>query len=173
MLRRLNKRLNDVLPNHHYRTFIREMLVHQNLSGRSGSPRLAVPDDVHRWASDLSRSWVSEIALRGYDVVGDLDDLLAREPRPFTDPDRPDEEQVAEAAIDALAIMTRETARLRDVEIELHGVIADLHRELERFRGTSTHRAKERLVGLSETSAVARGGLSVYRRLRGRNSRST
>ena len=173
MIRRLNTRLNDVLPNHHYRTFVREMLVHRNLSGRTGSPRVALPDDVHRWASDLSRSWVSEIALRGYDVIGDLDDLLAGDPRPFTDPDHADEEQVADAALDALAIMTRETARLRDVEIELHAVIADRDRELERFRGTRTHKAKERLVRLSETSALARGGLWVYRRLRGRSSRST
>ena len=36
MVRRLNERLNDVLPNHHYRTFVRELLVHQNLSGRAG-----------------------------------------------------------------------------------------------------------------------------------------
>ena len=52
------------------------LLVHQNLSGRPGSPRLSLPEDAYRWASDLGRSWVSELALRGYDVVGDLDDLV-------------------------------------------------------------------------------------------------
>ena len=89
MIRRLNERLNDVLPNHHYRTFVREMLVHRNLSRRPGSPRLSLPDDAYRWASDLGRSWVSELALRGYDVVGDLDDLVpgpspaVRRPRPL------------------------------------------------------------------------------------------
>ena len=36
MVRRLNMRLNDTLPNHHYRTFVRELLVHRNLSGRPG-----------------------------------------------------------------------------------------------------------------------------------------
>ena len=75
MIRRLNERLNDVLPNHHYRTFVRELLVHRNFSARPGSPRLSLPEDAYRWASDLGRSWVSELALRGYDVVGDLGSL--------------------------------------------------------------------------------------------------
>jgi hypothetical protein len=172
MIRRLNLRVNDTLPNHHYRAFVRELVVHRNLSTRPGSPRLSLPEDAYRWASDLGRSWVSELALRGYDVVGTLDDLVADEPLPFVDPDHCDEHDVAEAALDALAIMTRETAKLRDVEIELHGVIDDLMGQLDRFHSTRSYRAKQRLVALSETNVVARAGLAVYRRLRGRNSRS-
>jgi hypothetical protein len=173
MVRRLNERLNDVLPNHHYRRFVREILVHQNLSGRPGSPRLALPEDAHRWASDLGRSWVSELALRGYDVVGDLDDLVPNSPQPFVDPDSSDERLVADAAIDALAIMTNESARLRDVELELHGVIDDLMGQLDRFHATRTYQAKERVVAMSRTNPLARAALAVYRRLRGRSSRST
>ena len=59
--------------------------------GRPGSPRLSLPEDAYRWASDLGRSWVSELALRGYDVVGDLDDLVPGPALPFTDPDDCDE----------------------------------------------------------------------------------
>jgi len=173
MIRRLNERLNDVLPNHHYRRFVREMLVHKHLSQRADSPRLALPDDAHRWASDLGRSWVSELALRGYDVVGDLDDLVPGDPKPFVDPDTCDEHPVAEAAIDALAMMTNESARLRDAEIELHGVIEDLMGQLDRFHATRTYKAKERLVAMSRTNPLARAGLALYRRLRGRSSRST
>ncbi len=173
MIRRLNLRLNDSLPNHHYRAFVREMVVHRNLSQRPGSPRLSLPEDAYRWASDLGRSWVSELALRGYDVVGTLDDLVPGEPLGFVDPDDCDEEQVAEAALDALAIMTKETAKLRDVEIELHEVIGDLMGQLDRFHATRSYKAKERLVAMSHTNPVARAGLALYRRLRGRNSRST
>ncbi|MCW2827393.1 MAG: hypothetical protein JWQ67_1009 [Marmoricola sp.] len=173
MVRRLNERLNDVLPNHHYRHFVRELLVHNNLSGRPGSARLALPDEAYRWASDLGRSWVSELALRGYDVIGDLDDLVPGPPQPFTDPDSVEEREVAEAAVDALAVMTHEAARLRDVEVELHGVIDDLMGQLDKFHGRPSHKAKERAVALSRTNPVARGGLFAYRRLRGRNSRST
>ena len=173
MVRRLNERLNDVLPNHQYRTLVREMLVHRNLSGRPGSPRLSLPEDAYRWASDLGRSCVSELALRGYDVVGDLDDLVPGPAVPFADPDEYDEREVSEAAIDALAIMTNESARLRDAEAELRGEIKDLTAELERFRGTRTYRGKERLVAMSHTNPVARVGLAIYRRLRGKSSRST
>jgi hypothetical protein len=173
MVRRLNLRVNDVLPNHHYRRFVREILVHKHLSGRPGSPRLSLPEDAYQWAEALGRSWVSELALRGYDVVGDLDDLVPGPAQPFTDPDSADEEKVADAAIDALAIMTGEAARLRDVEIELHGVIEDLMGQLDRFHGTRSYKAKERAVALSRTNPVARAALRVYRRLRGSSSRST
>jgi hypothetical protein len=173
MVRRLNLRVNDVLPNHHYRRFVREILVHNNLSGRPGSPRLSLPEEAYAWANDLGRSWVSELALRGYDVVGDLDDLVPGPPQPFTDPDTPDEQMVADAAIDALAIMTGEAARLRDVEIELHGVIDDLMGQLDRFHSTRSYKAKERAVALSRRNPLARAALQVYRRLRGRSSRST
>lgn len=173
MVRRLNERLNDVLPNHHYRRFVREILVHNNLSGRPGSPRLSLPDGARRWAEELGRSWVSEIARRGYSVIGTLDDLAPSPATPYVDPDHCEEGMVCEAAIDALAIMTIESARLRDVEVELHGVIEDLMGQLDRFHSTRSYRSKERLVALSRTNVLARGGLSAYRRLRARNSRST
>ncbi len=173
MVRRLNRRLNDVLPNHHYRSLVREYLVHQNLSSQGGSPRLALPPEAHVWATELSRRWVEEIARRGYDVVGDLDELVPAAPRAYVDPDACDEHAVAEAALDALALMTREAARLRDVEAELRLGLADRDRQLARFYGGRVFRAKRRLVELSEENVVARGGLSAYRRLRGRSSRST
>ena len=173
MVRKLNGKLNDVLPNHRYRTLVRELVVHRNLSQRHGSPRLALPKDTYVWASDLSRRWVSELALRGYDVIGDLDDLLAPAAAPYVDPDTCDEAAVADAAIEALAIMTGEAARLLEVEERLNGQVADLMGQLDRFHGTRTYRAKEKLVALSRTNPIARAGLFVYRRLRGRNSRST
>ena len=58
--------------------FVREMLVHRNLSAHAGSPRLSLPPTPTAGRATLGRSWVSELALRGYDVVGDLDDLVAR-----------------------------------------------------------------------------------------------
>ena len=61
-----------------YRPLVRELLAHQTLSRRTGSPRLALPPDVHPWVQELAASWVAEIERRGYDVVGDLDDLVGR-----------------------------------------------------------------------------------------------
>ncbi len=173
MIRRLNQRLNDVLPNEDYRRLVREHLVHRNLSGRPDSARLALPEDAHKWASELGRSWVSELALRGYHVIGNLDDLVPHGAQPFVDPDSCDEKLVADAALDALAIMTQEAARLHAVEGELLAAVEDLKGQLDKFHGTRSYKAKERLVGLSRTNSLARMALSVYRRLRGSSSRST
>jgi hypothetical protein len=173
VVRRLNEQVNGVVPNHHYRAIVREALVHQNLSRERRSARLSVPPDVWQWAADLSRTWVSELALRGYDVVGDLDDLLPSEPLPYVDPDDPDIEEFADAAVRALTAMTVEAARLRDREVELMHDIDDLIGKLDAAHSTPIYKVKERLVAKAGTSRAAAKGLAVYRRLRGRNSRST
>jgi hypothetical protein len=173
VVRRLNEQVADVVPNHHYRALVREALVHQHLSTDRQSARLSVPPDVWAWAAQLSRQWVAELALRGYDVVGDLDDLLPVEQLPFVDPDDPDVGEFAEGAIRALTAMTVEGARLRDREVELQHDIEDLIDKLDAAHSTRIYKAKERLVAKANSSAVAAKGLAVYRRLRGRNSRST
>jgi hypothetical protein len=172
-VRRLNTRLNNVLDGYGYRRFVREIVVHQHLSHRD-SARLSLPPDAHDWASALSRSWVSELALRGYDVIGDLDDLIpATEPRPFVDPDTVAEGEVAEVALDALAVMTIEAARLRQVEKDLHVVIEDLMGQLDAAHATRTYKLKERLVRMSRRNVVVRAAYGGYRRLRGRSSGPT
>ena len=173
VVRRLNEQVEDVLPNHHYRALVREALVHQSLSADRRSAPLSVPPSVWDWAADLSRKWVAELALRGYDVVGDLDDLLPVPALPWVDPDQPDPEEFGDAATRALRAMTLEGARLRDRELELLDDIADLIDKLDAAHSTRIYKAKERLVAKASTSRVAAKGLAVYRRLRGRNSLST
>jgi len=173
VVRRLNEQVNGVVPNHHYRAIVREALVHQNLSRDRRSARLSVPPEVWAWAADLSRSWVSDLALRGYDVVGDLDDLLPAEPLPWVDPDHPDVEEFSDTAVRALTAMTVEAARLRDREVELQHDIEDLIDKLDAAHSTPIYKLKQRLVAKARTSPLAARGLGIYRRLRGRNSRST
>jgi hypothetical protein len=173
VVRRLNEQVNGVVPNHHYRAIVREALVHQNLSRERRSARLSVPPDVWQWAAELSRTWVSELALRGYDVVGDLDDLLPAPPLPWADPDQVDAGELGEAALRALTAMTVEGARLRDREVELQHDVADLVDQLDAAHSTRIYKAKERLVARAGSSRTAAAGLATYRRLRGRSSRST
>lgn len=174
LVRELNERLDLVLPNHHYRQFVREGLVHETLGTHRESSRLTLPPEVHAWALERSRQWIGELDRRGYAVVGELDDLLPDVTAPpFIDPDDADPELVARAGLRALAASVQESARLRDVEIHLHADIADLMRQLDEAHSTRAYRAKERLVGAADTHPVARAGLWLYRRLRGKNSRST
>jgi hypothetical protein len=168
LVRRLNEQLNDVVPNERYRQFVREHLVHNTLSRDQSSPRLSVSPDTYDWAAELCRSWVRTIGERGYDVVGDLADLVPGGPAPWADPDLPDEADVAAAGVRGLTAMTREAARLRDVEIELHGVIEDLDGQLARFRSAPSYRLRSRVVRQAETNPVARFGLRAFRAVRRR-----
>lgn len=174
LLRALNERLDAVLPNRHYRQFVREELVHRNLGTRRESARLTLPADVHAWARERAIGWVAALRERGYQVVGDLEELVpGPEPAPFADPDRADPEQVVQAALRALTGSVVENARLREVEIGLHADIADLMAQLDAAHATRTYRLKERLVRSADENPVAAAGLAAYRRWRGRSSRST
>ncbi|MEP7089838.1 MAG: hypothetical protein ABI776_06975 [Nocardioidaceae bacterium] len=177
LVRRLNERVNGILPNEDYRELVRELLAHRTLSERTGSPRLGLPPGVRSWAADLSEAWIEDLSGRGYDVTGSLDELrpdplTAEEERAgFADPDHPDEAAVADAATQSLVTLLTETARLRDVEATLQGRLAASYDELERSRGP-WFRTRRRLVLAADGNRLASFGLAVYRRVRGRSSRS-
>ena len=176
LIRRINTRVNGgVLANAHYREFVRELLAHRSLSRRAGSARLALPPEVRSWAVDLSETWIKALDARGYDVVGSLDDLRPdAEAAPFTDPDHPDEEQVADAAMDSIVTLLQEAARLREVEDALRAELETTRRERDEAWAAAgrrlVYRGKRRLVRLAEQNAAARAALGVYRRVRGRSS---
>jgi hypothetical protein len=175
LVRRINERVNNgVLANEDYRQFVRELLAHRTLSARSGSARLALPPDVRAWASDLCDTWVEVLTERGYDVVGDLDDLRPGPPEldpPFVDPDEPDEQQVADAAMESIVVLLQEAARLQALEHQLREDVHAAQRELDRSRGL-WFRVKRKLVHLADGNRAAAMGLAAYRRVRGRSSRS-
>ncbi|MGZ4488153.1 MAG: hypothetical protein ACXVW1_09510 [Nocardioides sp.] len=173
LVRRINERVNDgVLANEDYRQFVRELLTHRTLSRRADSPRLALPPEVRRWAVEVSETWISVLTERGYDVVGDLEDLRPDAvAAPFFDPDHPDEEQVAEAAMTSIVTLLQESARL---QAEVHTLRQERDAavaEMDAARGL-WFRVKRRLVRAADDSRVAAVGLAVYRRARGRSSRS-
>jgi hypothetical protein len=173
LLRELNVRIVDQLWNHHYRPLVREHLVHRNLSQQRVSPKLSVPPETWAWADELSRSWVAELAERRYAVSGDLDDLLPGPALPWHDPDHPDADQLAAAGLNALTAMTVGAARLRDETQELHREIERLHEELGRAYATPVYRMRRSFVARAEAGGLLGRTLGLYRRLRGRNSRST
>jgi len=173
LLRRVNRRANAELAPADYRPLVRELLAHQTLSRRTRSPRLALPPDLHPWVQQLSADWIAELQRRGYDVVGDLGDLVGAPPvTEYADPDRPRERQVASAGVDAITALLLDNARLRHEEERLHAELADVRGALERAYATPSYRLRRGLVVRLERSAVGRWLLGVYRRARGRSSRS-
>lgn len=173
LIRRINRRANKDLPPADYRPLVRELLAHQTLSRRTSSPRLALPPDVHPWVHELSESWVAEISRRGYDVVGELSDLIgAPAATDYVDPDRPAERQVADAAVDAIKALLLDNARLRREEERLHAELHESHLALERSYLRPTYRLREKVVRRLERSLAGKGILKVYRAARGRSSLS-
>lgn len=172
LVRRLNVAVLERVAPVHYREFVRELLAHRTLAGREGSPRLTLPPAVHAWATDVSEAWITELDARGYDVVGDLAELRPDPPvEEFRDPDRPDEAQVADAAVAAMAALVEEAAGLREQEQALRHEVTHLRAELEKAYLRPTYRVRRKLVGMSETNPVLGAAYGAYRRARGRSSR--
>lgn len=98
-LRRLNERLpGGRLSSAHYRPLVREAIVHRGLGGRPGQPPVTLPPALRSWAERLSTEWVDDLRQHGYDVVGDLDELVPRPAaEPWHDPDRAGPEELLEA----------------------------------------------------------------------------
>ena len=173
LLRRINIRSNHAIEPPRYRPLVRELLAHQTLSHRAGSPRLTLPPDAYPWTQELTGAWIDEIKERGYDVVGDLADLVGAAPAtPYADPDGPDESQVADAAVDAIRALLMENARLLDNEQRLTGELDQAFQDLQRSYLRPTYRLRKRVVRRLQGSRTGRGMLAAYRRARGRSSRS-
>lgn len=173
LLRRVNRKFAPRVDPADYRPLVRELLAHQTLSRRRRSDRLTLPPALHTWAQEVSGTWIEEIRTRGYDVVGDLDDLLGPPPpETWSDPDAPAEAEVAGAAVDAIGALLIEAARLREVEGRLTHELAETRAALDRSYLRPTYRLREKAVHALEHSGVGRGLLALYRRARGRSSRS-
>lgn len=167
LLRTINQRVTSIISPPDYRPLVRELLAHQTLSRGATSARLGLPPADHAWAQDLSRSWVSAIADRGYDVSGSLDDLLGPPPGTFVDPDTVTPDLLLPSALDAISALLVEGARLRAVEERLHEEVREARAERDRAHATLTHRARRKVVRTLEASPAGRGALDAYRRIKG------
>lgn len=122
LIRRLNRRIDRAARREApYDELIREMLVQNELVGRE-SAALRMPPQMYPWAEQESERWIEWIEASGVNVVGDLDELRAVPPPEDDDwfnPDKVPAKVQLNAALDALAAMTREAARRQDPEQRL------------------------------------------------------
>ena len=113
---------------------------------------------------ELSRTWVEEIEKRGYDVVGDVADLIGQPAETFTDPDTAPAADLLRPALDAIKALLVEGSRLRASEATLARELDETRRELELARRSTA----EKTVQSLETEPPGRAALRAYRRLRRR-----
>ena len=79
LMRRLNECRHDKGQGGVQNHWFRAMLANELLAARPGKQKLAIDPAVHPWVVETSHATVSALKERGYDVVGDLDDLIPPE----------------------------------------------------------------------------------------------
>lgn len=112
VVRRLNRALRvKGLSRPTYVDLVRELIVREVLAQRD-STRVRLPRKWREYVDEIAEGWMEWIEGSGVDVVGAREELMpVWGKRPIRHPDRPDPEDVAEAAISALAAVLLEVDR--------------------------------------------------------------
>jgi hypothetical protein len=97
-LRRLNSELPAEVPDWFYMWHVKETVAHRALAARPRTGRLLLPNDREAWAKEQGESLVAGLRAAGYDVIGDLADLL---PQPVSEPAASPSSEPAERVLDA------------------------------------------------------------------------
>ena len=177
LVRGLNTRRGSELTQAEYERAVKGLLAHDTLARRTTARRFRLPARLFDDVVELSRQWVDQLRQEGYDVVGDLDELIptappddAAEPGSATDAEMVDaavfalQELVGRAHADSqrLTELTGEVDRLRAEVAALEAVVRE-HRELPHWE-----RVKRTVVEIGRTSPAVGRTLGAYRRARGR-----
>ena len=132
LIRRLNGRLRDAgLPSRDYRALVRQVIVHETLAARPDAVPVRLPPHAHDWAQEVAQQWIDWAASAGIHVIGDLEDLRPRLPDPdeaWSDPDKPRQRDVTDAALDAIVALVLEAARRPDPSDKVPEKVARLVR---------------------------------------------
>ncbi len=156
LMRRLNPRISDEIRGpREVPVWVRDYLGHTVLVPR-GRERFSVGPQRAEELREKSREAVRQIEAAGYDVVGDLKELIPPEGLPsLRQPDDISEGELLDAALDSMAVMLK---NYRDVALERNDLRAQVlraEREAEQAR-------------VSSTGGVLRRQLRRVRRLAGR-----
>ena len=133
LLRRVNVALGDRLPKPRlgYARVAKWFLTERFLVPQAGRPPL-LPPSAQRWCGDVADEWVAAVREVGYDVAGDLDDLLPDPAHFERGPAEPDDAELVDAATQALAdLLVFRHEELGRIE-QLHARIAELEEQAAR-----------------------------------------
>jgi hypothetical protein len=105
-LRRLNQALPAEVPDWFYMWNVKEAVAHTALAARPADARLVLPAEREGWAKEQADALVAGLRGSGYDLIGDLDELLPRPPaEPHSSPASQPADRVLDAAVDAAAAL--------------------------------------------------------------------
>ena len=109
VIRRLNTALGGCLNQRQYDFVVKRNLINR-LPRATSSDRLTLPEEHLTWARQEAERIVSQVRDGGYDVVGDLDDLLPQTTQHGRTPDQATEAELLESSLDALRVLTERAA---------------------------------------------------------------
>jgi hypothetical protein len=117
LLRRLNAAMPAELPGWFYMRNVKDALAHGALAARPSTiGRLELPAERDKWAREHAEAVVAELATSGYDIVGDLDELL---PAPTSGagarPRDAKPEEMLDSAVVAISALLGELAKTQGV----------------------------------------------------------
>lgn len=133
LLRRVNLALGERLPKPRlgYARVAKWFLTERFLVPQPGRPPL-LPQSAERWCGRIAEEWVAGIRQAGYDVSGDLADLLPDPAHFERGLAEPGDDELVDAAARALAdLLVFRHEELGRIE-ELHARIAELEAEIAR-----------------------------------------
>jgi hypothetical protein len=107
-IRRINLAMPPDMPEWFYMHHVKGALAHNAFAGnpkRGG--RLSLPAERDEWATKQAESVIADIRASGYDVIGDLDELLPRPPEGtrFTPQDATSEDMVEAGVLAILRVL--------------------------------------------------------------------
>jgi hypothetical protein len=110
VVRRINAQV-DKAPWQFYSKHIKVGIAQGVLAGRPGGPRLVLPEELLPLVERRTKRVIDTVNGRGYDVVGDLDDLLPSGDRGVGTVPEPDVARMAEASAVAADYLARTFAQ--------------------------------------------------------------
>jgi hypothetical protein len=108
VLRRLNERLGGRLNRRQHGVLVKGTLSPM-LAHRTDPVRFTLPASEQEWVGQRAEEMIAALQARGYPVVGDLDELRPRV-REGRRPDEASDEELLEASLDALALLSERFA---------------------------------------------------------------
>jgi len=122
LVRRLNTHSKPMVPARHYDDQVRKVLAETVLVAPQravpASQRPTLPPEHRQWAVQRSEQLVDAVVTGGYDVVGDLTDLLPAEPADSLQPDEIEVDALFPVALDALSGLLAHLGDLADQRVE-------------------------------------------------------
>ena len=168
LMRRVGRAVNGRLSQTDYEHAVKGALAHDILCAQAGKRRVRLDPSHLPTVATLSAQWITELAQRGYDVVGDLNDLaIGSDVESGQDDDPPAETEVAAAAVSALAeMLIRGLHERRDRAALEERLRASEARLAEHAALPPGERLKRAVVEIGRTHSGAGRALDLYRRLR-------